>query len=155
MKNLILIFTIFFVAGIKLYAQPYLNITNNTTCNIRFEFYSTDGCGGTIVSTDGLIGSNLTWTRDAAVINGGSLPSTQSWSYGYVGNEPTSCSPVPASGGCSKNMYFPVSDGNCIPASTSGCFMTDTSPLCNVCGNTSINVQATYHANGDLDILFY
>lgn len=146
MKNIIFVFALLLIAATKINAQT-LKVTNNTTCNIWYDFYSYNstctipgaGTGGTV------IGASTTNTHT----------STQPWRYGRVGDDNSVCNFVAGGGGCSRNFYLTISDGGCITGVTSGCFNADNvTPGCNTCGNATINVTTTYYINGDLDVDF-
>lgn len=155
MKKITIIFALLFVAATKIYAQPFLKVTNNTGCNVWFDFYSSDLCGAPVVNTGAtVIGGTSSMTFDATAIYGGTLSPTHAWKYGRVGDDNSVCTLVGPGGGCTRNFYLTISDGTCVPGVTNGCFNADTSPGCNTCGNASISVTTTYYTNGDLDVTF-
>lgn len=157
MKNLILIFTIFLVAGTKLYAQPYLNITNNTPCKIYIDFNCADAGGSVITGTGGTIFPvSLSQTYDARIMNGGvPVPAGYNWRYGRVGDDPSKCAYIPAGGGCQDNAVNVImSDGVIFPYNDNDCYNVDTVLPCNTCTNGTINVKATFYPNGNCDIDF-
>ncbi len=156
MKKIIFVFALLFIATTKIYAQPYLTVTNNTGCNIWYDFYSADACAAPVVGTGAsVIGGFTTNWYDATAIYGGTLSATHAWKYGRVGDDNSVCNATAPGGGCTRNFWLTISDGACVPGVTSGCYNADFSnPGCNTCGNTTINVTTTYYLNGDLDVTF-
>ncbi|HLO71667.1 MAG TPA: hypothetical protein VK167_12395 [Flavipsychrobacter sp.] len=155
MKNLILIFAIFFVAGTKLYAQPYLNVVNNTSCKVYLDFYCIDPGGTTLTGTTGvLFPANSAYTYNAVTLYGSSLPFGSLWSYGRFGDDP-GCSFVGAGGGCSSNaLTLLISEGTVFPANPTGCYNVNNVSPCNTCPNSTVTVSTIFHPNGNCDLIF-